>query len=96
MNQESEQKSFRFVWIAAASLVVFFVVLGIALLLVTQSDTNQNTATSENVSGSQIASKEEITSNISTLSGSIKQSVADQTAAKAALDDDKNQIKVGS
>ncbi len=98
MEQQSEKKSYRLVWIAVASLIVFFVVFGIALLLVAQSNKGQQATSTNNkeTSASQVATKDDMTKNIDTLSGSLKQAASDQAAAKAALADNKNQIKVGS
>lgn len=98
--EQTEKKSFKLVWIVVASLGVFLMILGVAVVLLAQSGTTPQTAkknsTSTSSSSTQAITKEDIKKNLDDLNSSLKEAASDQSAAKAALDDSKNQIKLGS
>jgi flagellar basal body-associated protein FliL len=98
MEDQPEKKSYRMVWIAAASLGVFMVVLGGAIYLVMQTSPKKEVATQSPATStdSAIASKEQVKKDIDDATARLKQAAADQAAVKAAIGDNKNQIKVGN
>ena len=99
MEDQPEKKSYRLAWIAAASLAVFVVVLGGAIYLVMQTSPKQQAVTTSKPSSttnSAVATKEEVKQHIDDATETLKRSAADQAALKAAVGDNKNQIKVGN
>jgi|GEM_PF-4079649 len=97
MDQQTQKRSLRPVWVVVAVLVVFFIVLASAIYLVVRSDGGkQPGAVTTTATGSKEVTKDEIARNLNDLNGSIKQATKDQAAAKAAIDASKNQTKIGS
>jgi cytoskeletal protein RodZ len=98
MEDQPQKKSYRLAWIAAASLGVFMVVLGGAIYLVIQTSPKKEVATQSPTTStdSSVATKEEVKKHVDDATASLKQAAADQAAVKAAIGDNKNQIKVGN
>lgn len=99
MDIQPEKKSMRIVWIVAGALIALVVVVGAVLYFMLGAGTKPETAqTSPSPSASPeatVATKEQVKQNLSDLDTSIKQAVADQAAAKAAIKDSSKQVKVG-
>lgn len=98
MNEQPQKKSYKLAWIAGASLVVLFVIVGVAFAIISRSNDTGKTATSTTTAtaSSTVATKEGVKKKLDNLNTSIKQAATDQASAKAALGDNKNQIKVGN
>lgn len=99
MDDQPQKKSYKLVWIAGASLATFVIILGATFALVSQTAKKEDakTATTTTTSSDQtVASKDEVKKSLENVSSTLKQAATDQAAAKAALGDSKNQVKVGS
>ena len=98
---QSQKKSYKLIWIAGASVIVFLLILGGTFYLVAQSSSNDkqttsSTATQTTSSTKTVPTKADVQKNIDNLDSNMKQAASDQTALDAALNDGKKQIKVGS
>lgn len=79
---------------AVVLLIIAVAVVAFALFGTTKHENNATTTTGSK--GSTVATKDQVKQNLSDVNDSIKQAAADQAAAKAALQDSSNQVKVGS
>jgi len=97
--EQDQQKSYRLVWLVAASVAVLAVIIGIVVFIVLGAGTKKESdsvATSAPSASPSIATKAQIEQNLKDIDASIKQAATDQAAAKAALKDGDKQIKVGN
>lgn len=86
-DQQPQKKSYKMLWIAGASVVVFLAILGGTFYLVSQSaKNNKQASTSPSPSASKkVATKAELKSNLDKLATQMKKASSDQTALAAAL-----------
>jgi len=99
--EQVDKKSLRLVWVVVGSVVVLLMVLGITVLLVVQPwNTPKSTQTalpsSLSITSMKVATKEDVQNDLKGVNDSLKQTINDQAAVKAAIDDNKQQIKVGN
>lgn len=92
-----EQQSKRLLWVGIAAVIVLVaIIVGISFMMASMSRQDEQTAKTASPSASTVASKQEITENLSTLDASVKQATKDQTAAKEAIKASQNQTKIGN
>lgn len=97
MSAPAPKKSRRLLWIGVAVVVVLLVATLVAYLVIGNS--KEEVATNPSPSSSPeatVATNDEVKQDLSLLDAAAKQAAADQAAAKAALKDGSNQIKVGN
>lgn len=94
--ESTTPSSKRLAWIVAGVIVLFVVLATVAFFALFSASQKESTATPTTTNGNAVATKEEIEQNLSDLEGSIKDSITDQKAAEAALNDDTKQIDLGS
>lgn len=93
---QEPKKSRRALWIILAVFVVILLAAGAAYALIAMNNKPKTQETASSPSPKPqvtLATKEQVSENLSSLSDSVKQMSADQAAAKAAMTDAKNQIK---
>lgn len=95
---ESEQKpSRRLLWVGIALVVAVVAIIGaVSYLMVANTKKDTGTISSSPSPSQTVASKEEVSQNLSTLNDSLKQATKDQDAAKAAIKESANQPKIGN
>lgn len=96
MEQQTEKKSSRTVWIVVGAVVVFCIVLGVAIYLIVQSNTKKTSDSTTAATSVHVSTKSEVQQNLSNLNNSVKQAKADQSAAKTVLENSKTQVKIGN
>lgn len=90
-----EQPSKRLLWVGIGAVILLVaVIVGISFMMASTSKKDE--AKSISPTPPQVATKQEITENLSTLNESVKQAAKDQTAAKEAVKASTAQTKVGN
>lgn len=97
---QTQQNSRRLLLVLVAVVVIIFITATAVMIALFGTPKKQATTSTE-VSSAQttqtaVATKDDVQQNLSELDTSIKQAESDQTAAKAALNDSKNQVKLGN
>lgn len=92
-NQKPE-KNYRPVLIAAGSVVIFIILI-IVVVVVFSGDDKKSANTNQTETTEGVAKKSDVSGNVETLKSSIDQARADQSAARTAIADSKNKVKVG-
>jgi len=84
---QPQKKSYKMLWIAGASVVVFLAILGGTFYLVSQSaQNNKQTSGSPSPSATKkVATKQELKNNLDKLATQMKKATADRTALETAL-----------
>lgn len=93
---QQPQKSRRPLLLVIAAVVVIVLAAGgayVAFTMMNKPEVKQTVASPSPTPQVTLATKEQVSENLSTLSDSVKQMAADQAAAKAAMNDAKAQIK---
>ena len=96
-----QQSSKRLVWtIIGVAVVVFVVISGILYILFGMSTAGNKPAATTNKSQSSTAqataTEQDVKNNLNQLNAAIKQASLDQQAARTAINEGKNQVKVGN
>ena len=95
--EQTDKKSYKLVWIVAASLGVFVLVLGAAIYLVMQSSPERSSSsTASTITSTGVASADKIRQGLTDLSTSLDQAKNDKVLLEKASNSDKNQIRVGN
>lgn len=89
------KESKKTLWIIAGVIVGAIAIFGVLIAIILGAMGNEPIP-SESDSTQPVASKEEISNNLVDLDKDIRQSVADQKAAEAALNDDSKRIDLGN
>lgn len=90
------KKSRRLLWIGIGAIVLTILVVVVIALVLNGSKKEEVASTKEAEQTATVASNEDVKQNLAVLDATIKQANTDQSAAKAALKDGTNQIKVGN
>ncbi len=94
--EQTQKPSKRLLWVGIAVVVVIVLVVAVAVYTLLGTSKQEAVSPSPSPTVQAVATKDEVNQNLATLDGSLKQAAVDQAAAKAALKDGTNQIKVGS
>ncbi len=94
--ESTTPSSKRLVWIVAGIVVLLAILAVVAFFALFGVSQKESTATPTTTNGKAVATKEEIEQNLSDIESSIKDSITDQKAAEAALNDDTKRIDLGS
>lgn len=97
-NEQTGQKSFRTLIIVAVIVVAFMAVIAVVVYALMVSSNKQQQAASANTPAPwpRVATKEEVSQNLTDLDSSLKKAKADQDVASSAVKDNEKQIKVGN
>ena len=97
MEQTQQQPSRNRLWIIVGIAVFILVMLGAIFYFVFGTVKPESTSTTATTTTTvTTATKEDVQKNLSEARETLKQATTDQAAAKAAMDDSKNQVKVGN
>ncbi len=95
MEQVDNSKN-RKVWMIVGILVVVGAVAGVVIYALASSSTKSESSTTQSTPWPRVATKDEVSQNLSDLKASMEQANEDSAAAKAAMKDNDNQVKVGN
>ncbi|USN96177.1 MAG: hypothetical protein H6797_03810 [Candidatus Nomurabacteria bacterium] len=98
--EQIDKKSNKLLWIVLASIGAFLVLIGIFVMFLAQMGTAPQSSSKDTTATSSTDTKavtsSDVKKNLDDVNASLKQAKTAEDAAKAALDDEKNQIKLDS
>jgi|GEM_PF-3488429 len=99
--EENNPTSKRFVWIVIGVAVVACIAVSLVLYLLFGTPTREdesatNTSESSTSTSRAVATEEEVQNDLEDLDAALQQARDDQKASRAAIEESKNQTKVGS
>jgi Sec-independent protein translocase protein TatA len=92
----NEHPPHRLLFVGLGAVVALIAVIALIAFLLFGLAKREDTSGSATQTAKTFATKQQVSSSISDVDMSLKQAQADQAAAKSALNEDKNRLKVGN